>query len=167
MDRCFQLAVSIDLQSAATGYKAIDGVTSGLIGPGDTVTWQGRRFGMRGSHKILIEAWHPYTYFRGIMVEGRFTGYEHDHHFAPLNDGTRIREEIRFMASSSMLGRLREKFILQKKLMKMLKAQSALIKQAAESDRWHDFLDGQGELDMRAFQAPSVALPQADSIYAD
>jgi hypothetical protein len=166
MDRCFRLAVSIDLQIAASGHKAIDGVTSGLIGPGDTVTWQGRHFGTKGKHQSLIEVWHPYTYFRDIMVEGHFASYEHDHHFAPLNDGTRIRDEIRFSASPGMLGRLREKLFLQKKLIKMLNLQNALIKKAAESDRWHDFLDGQVELDLRAFQAPSAALPQADSIYA-
>ena len=166
MDRCFRLAVSIDLQIAASGHKAIDGVTSGLIGPGDSVTWQGRRFGTRGSHQSLIEVWHPYTHFRDIMVAGHFRSYEHDHHFAPLNDGTRIRDEIRFSAPSGMLGRFRERFPLQKKLAKMLSLQNALIKKAAESDRWHDFLDGQAEPDLRAFQVPSGALRNADSIYA-
>jgi ligand-binding SRPBCC domain-containing protein len=167
MERCFRLAVSIDLQIAASGRKALDGVTSGLIGPGDSVTWQGSLFGTVGRHQSLIEVWHPYTYFRDIMVDGHFKSYEHDHHFAPLNDGTRIRDEIRFSASSGMLGRIRERFFLRRKLTAMLKQRNALIKQAAESDQWHDFLDGQAELDLRAFQAPSAApRQQADSIYA-
>jgi hypothetical protein len=167
MDRCFRLAVSIDLQIAANGHKAIDGVTSGLIGPGDTVTWPGRHFGKTGKHQCLVEVWHPYTFFRDILITGHFKSYEHDHHFAPMNDGTRIRDEIRFTSSSGMLGRIRERFFLRRKLTAMLKQRNALIKRAAESDRWHEFLDGQAELDLRAFQAPSAALhQQADSIYA-
>ena len=167
VDLCFKLAVSIDLQMAATKHKAIDGVTSGLIGPGETVTWQGRGLIGKFTHKNLIEVWRPYTYFRDIMVDGPFAAYEHDHHFAPMNDGTRIRSEIRFTASKGMLGRISEKLFLRKRMTKLLKQQNALLKQVAESDRWHEFLDGQSELDMRVFQAAS-AIPQPDSgnVYA-
>ena len=168
MDRCFKLAVSIDLQIAATGHKAIDGVTSGLIGPGDTVTWQGRSFGRKVTHQSLIEVWRPYSYFRDIMIEGSFASYEHEHHFAPLNDGTRIRDEIRFTTPKGMLGRLAERFFLREEIATMLRQRNALIKKAAESDRWREFLDGQSELDMRVFQAGS-AIPRQSShkIYAD
>jgi ligand-binding SRPBCC domain-containing protein len=167
MDRCFMLAVSIDLQMAATGHKAIDGVTSGLIGPGDTVTWQGSSFGRKVTHQSLIEVWRPYSYFRDIMIEGAFASYEHEHHFAPLNDGTRIRDEIRFTTPRGMWGRLAERFFLREKIAMMLRQRNVLIKKAAESDRWHEFLDGQSKLDMRVFQAGS-AIPQRPShkVYA-
>jgi len=165
MERCFKLAVSIDLMMAAGNYEAVAGVTSGLIGPGDTVTWQNRRLVRKGRHQSLIEVWHPYTYFRDIMIDGPFKSYEHDHHFALMNDATRIRDEIRFSAPSGILGRLRER-ALQRNLTKMLRQRNALLKQAAESDRWHEFLDGQSELDMRAFQMPSANLRNANSIYA-
>ena len=167
VERCFKLAVSIDLLSAATAQKAIDGTTSGLIGPGETVTWQGRGSLKKFTHQSLIEVWRPYSYFRDIMVEGPFKAYEHDHHFAPYNDGTRIRSEIRFTSSKGLLGRLSEKFFLRKRIKKMLREQNALIKKAAESDQWHEFLDGQSELDMRVFQAAS-AIPQQQTsrVYA-
>jgi hypothetical protein len=159
MDRCFKLAVSIDLQMAATGHKAIEGVTRGLIGPGDTVTWQGRSFGRKVTHQSLIEVWRPFSYFRDIMIAGPFTSYEHDHHFAPLNDGTRIRDEIRFTPPRGVLGRLAERFFLRKEIGMMLRQRNSLIKKVAESEQWHEFLDGQSELDMRVFQAAS-AIPQ-------
>jgi ligand-binding SRPBCC domain-containing protein len=167
IERCFKLAISIDLMMEATGQKAIAGVTSGLIGPGDTVTWQGGSFGKKSSYRSLVEVWRPYSYFRDIMVTGPFRSYEHEHHFAPMNDGTRIRDEIRFTASTGVLGRLSEKFILRKKMAKMLKQRNALIKKVAESDEWHKFLDGRSELDMRVFQASSATPHNTDSVYAD
>ena len=167
MERCFKLAVSIDLMMASGDYEAVAGVTSGLIGPGDTVTWQYRRLVRKGHHQSMIEVWHPYTHFREIMIDGPFKSYEHDHHFAVMNDATRIRDEIRFSAASGLLGRLREKHIVQRNLTKLLHQRNALLKQVAESDRWHDFLDGQSELDMRAFQASNASLRDAHSIYAE
>jgi ligand-binding SRPBCC domain-containing protein len=166
MERCFKLAVSIDLMMAAGNCEAVAGVTSGLIGPGDTVTWEYRRSVRKGHHQSLIDVWHPYTYFREIMIDGPFKSYEHDHHFALMNDATRIRDEIRVSAPSGMLGRLRERFSLQRNLTKMLHQRNALLKQAAESDRWHEFLDGRSELDMRAFQATGASVRDAHSIYA-
>jgi ligand-binding SRPBCC domain-containing protein len=167
VELCFKLAVSIDLQKAATGLKAIDGITSGLIGPGETVTWQGRGSIGKFTHKNLIEVWRPYNYFRVIMVDGPFAAYEHEHHFAPMNDGTRVRSEIRFATAKGLLGRISEKLFLRKRMEKLLKQQNALLKSVAESDQWHEYLDGQSELDTRVYQAAS-ALPQPDSgnVYA-
>jgi ligand-binding SRPBCC domain-containing protein len=167
VERCFKLAVSIDLQMAASGHKAIAGVTSGLIGPGDTVTWEGRSFGRKVTHQSLIEVWRPYNYFRDIMIDGSLASYEHDHHFAPLNDGTRIRDEVHFTTPKGMWGRLAERFFLRNEIATMLRQRNTLIKKAAESEQWHEFLDGQSELDMRVFQAASAA-PQQPSyrVYA-
>ena len=51
IERCFDLARSIDLHMASTdwsGERAVAGVTSGLIGPGQEVTWRGRHFASLG-----------------------------------------------------------------------------------------------------------------------
>ena len=48
-ERVFDLARSIDAHqdtAAATGEKAVAGVTSGLLGPEQEVTWQARHFGV-------------------------------------------------------------------------------------------------------------------------
>ena len=50
VERCFDLARDVDLHRrslARTGERAVGGVTTGLLGPGDTVTWEGRHFGVR------------------------------------------------------------------------------------------------------------------------
>ncbi|CAN5806307.1 hypothetical protein BH11BAC4_BH11BAC4_14910 [soil metagenome] len=49
MELYFDLSRSIDLHqisTAATNEKAIDGKTTGLINPGEFVTWQATHFGI-------------------------------------------------------------------------------------------------------------------------
>jgi hypothetical protein len=78
--------------------------------------------------------------------------FEHDHHFATMNEGTRVRDEIRFEAPGR-LGRLAEILLLREHLTTMLKKRNAYLQQVAETAEWHRYLDGQPELDMRVFQA--------------
>src|SRR5277367_2405254 len=107
VERCFLLSLSIDLHVASTGKsqeKAIDGVTTGLISEGETVTFQGRHFGMWRRHTSQIELLRPYSYFRDVMIAGAFRHFEHDHHFAPMDDGTRMRDELRFVLPWGLLG---------------------------------------------------------------
>lgn len=147
MERCFRLATSIDLVSAAgTGEKAIGGVTSGLIGPDSFVQWKGRHFGRTGIHTSRIDStrvdgWRPYSYFREVMVEGSFARFEHEHHFALMDDGTRMRDEIRF-SIPGLLSSLSEKLV-RSHLVDILKRRNTLLKRAAESEEWRRYLEEQ------------------------
>lgn len=167
VERCFKLSISIDLHTmaaASMGEKAIDGVTSGLIRGGETVTWRGRHFGWRFKHESLISVWHPYTHFRNVMTFGALETFEHDHHFAAMNDGTRLRDEIRFAAPGTV-GRLAESLLLKRHLTKYLLRRNAYIKRVAESDEWHRYLDGQPEVDMRVYLA-EIAGASGGRLYA-
>lgn len=158
MERCFKLATSIDLHiasAAQTGEKAIGGVTSGLIGEGETVQWRGRHFGRWLTHTSKIDGWRPYSFFRDIMVEGWFTQYEHEHHFAVMDDGTRMRDEIRFTAPYGLFAGLAGK-IARRHLIAMLLQRNALIKHAAESEEWRKYVE-------RSVVAPSTVRVQKES----
>ncbi|WP_348267640.1 SRPBCC family protein [Edaphobacter sp. DSM 109919] len=147
MERCFKLATSIDLHlasAAQTQEKAIGSVTSGLITEGQTVQWQGRHFGQLRTHTSKIDGWRPYSYFREVMVEGSFARFEHEHHFAVMDDGTRMRDEIRFSAPHGVLGKFMEKMVLRRHLIKMLRQRNVLIKRAAESEEWRKYLERTG-----------------------
>jgi hypothetical protein len=145
MERCFKLSTSIDLVSAAgTGEKAIGGVTSGLIGPDDSVEWKGRHFGQAGIHtsridSTRIDGWRPYSYFREVMVQGSFARFEHERHFALMDDGTRMRDEIRFSIPGLFSG-LSEKLV-RRHLVRMFKRRNAFIKRVAESEQWRRYLE--------------------------
>ena len=155
VERCFLLSLSIDLHvdaAARSREKAIAGRTSGLLRAGETVTWSGRHFGLNLRHTSLIDLWRPYVYFRDIMTEGHFAHFEHDHHFAPMNDGTRMRDELRFSASYGVLGRLLEP-TLRNHLRRFLQDRNARIQEVAESDEWCRYLDNQPPLDRTPFNA--------------
>lgn len=142
MERCFKLATSIDLHlasAAQTGETAVGGVTSGLIGEGESVEWRGKHFGRWLTHTSKIEGWRPFSYFREVMTKGWFLRFEHEHHFAVMDDGTRMRDEIRFSASG-MMGRVKEK-IARRHLIGMLRRRNAMIKRTAESEEWHRYLE--------------------------
>ncbi len=59
-----------------------------------------------------------------------------------------------------------EKLVLRRRLVRMLEQRNRLIKQAAESDAWHQYLDGQPELDRRIYQARSTVPGQQDTVFA-
>jgi hypothetical protein len=96
---------------------------------------------MRGRHTNLIEKLRPHSYYRDVMISGPFQHFEHDHHFAPMDDGTRMRDEIRFSASGGLFGQLRTRMFLRKQLKAFLMERNAMIKRLAESEDWHKYLE--------------------------
>ena len=82
MERVFDLARSIDLHTdstAGTGERAVGGVTSGLIGAGQEVTWRARHFGVWQSLTVRITAFERPTHFADAMLRGAFRRMEHHH----------------------------------------------------------------------------------------
>src|SRR5258708_6111408 len=143
-ERCFLLSLSVDLHVASSRSiheNVSAGALAGTIGEGDTLTFKGRHFGMRGRHTSLIEKLRPHSYYRDVMISGPFQHFEHDHHFATMDDGTRMRDEIRFLVSGGILGQLRTRMFLRKQLMAFLMELNAMIKRLAESEDWHKYLE--------------------------
>ena len=141
MERCFKLALSIDLHLASarqTGERITSGVRSGLLSLDDTVTWSGRHFGLRFRHTALIDQLRPCMYFRDVMVAGRFRYFEHEHHFAMMNDGTRMRDELRFSAPTIFAWAIER--ILRRHLIRLIKRRNAILKRVAESSAWRNYL---------------------------
>jgi ligand-binding SRPBCC domain-containing protein len=145
-ERCFLLSLSIDLHMASTEptrERAIAGVTHGIIGPGETVTWRGRHFGMMLTHTSWIDRYEKPHYFRDVMIEGMFRSFEHQHFFETAEDsGTLMRDELRFVAPLGPLGWIAEKLVLQGHLTRFLRRRNEAIRTAAESpaDIWKRYL---------------------------
>jgi hypothetical protein len=150
VERCFLLSLSIDLHVASarnTGEQAIDGVMTGLIGEGQTVTFRGRHYGALRQHTSRIDVLRPHSYFRDVMVAGPFRHFVHEHHFAAMDDGTRMRDEIRFSVPWGPLGRI----LARRRLKAFLMERNAVIKRVAESEEWRRYLESGVE---RAVTAP-------------
>lgn len=138
-ERCFLLSLNIDLHkesTAQTSERAIAGVTHGLIGQNETVTWQGRHFGLLLTHETLISKYkHPH-HFQDIMLRGMFRTFEHDHAFDLQPDGSTImHDELRFAAPLGPLGLIAERVFLRSYLAGFLKQRNRLIKQVAEGPK--------------------------------
>jgi hypothetical protein len=58
-----------------------------------------------------------------------------------MDDGTRMRDELRFSTSGGILGRLKARIFLRKQLKAFLAERNALIKRLAESEEWHKYLE--------------------------
>lgn len=145
-ERCFLLSLSIDLHMASTARtheQAVAGVTHGLIGLGESVTWKGRHFGFLLTHETLITKYDRPRYFQDVMVKGCFRRFEHDHHFDRLADGTTlVRDELRFAAPLGPFGWLVEKLVLRRYLSGFLAERNLVIKRVAEAERevWQPYL---------------------------
>jgi ligand-binding SRPBCC domain-containing protein len=145
-ERCFLLSLSIDLHMASTTptrERAIAGVTHGIIGPNQTVTWRGRHFGLMLTHTSLIDRYDPPSYFRDVMVSGYFRSFEHEHFYEPIEKSqTLMRDRLRFSAPFGVAGILTEHFFLRRYFIKFLQARNAVIRHVAESptQEWRDYL---------------------------
>jgi len=144
IERCFDLSRSIDLNLASTEgrQKAVAGVTSGLIGQGQEVTWSGRHFGFVIRHTSRITAYEFPRYFQDSMVRGLFQSYCHDHCFEECDGATLMKDVVRFEAPYGGLGRAVEKLVLERYMRKLLERRNSYLKSTAESEQYRKYLGG-------------------------
>ena len=103
---CFDLSRSIDLHlesMLASDERAVAGVTSGLIGGGEEVTWEARHFGVTWRMTSRIVEFEPPRRFVDEMVHGPFAMYRHEHLFEAHDAGTRMTDLITFRTPLRML----------------------------------------------------------------
>jgi ligand-binding SRPBCC domain-containing protein len=143
VERCFYLSLNVDLHqesTAQTREQAIAGVTSGLIGMGERVTWRGRHFGIMLRHTSEITAYESPTFFEDVMVSGAFRSFRHKHFFKPDVNGTTMEDHLEFAAPVPLLGRIVEVLVLENYLRHFLRERNAFVKQIAESGEWRKYL---------------------------
>lgn len=141
--RCFDLARSIDLHrlsTEGTEEEAIAGVTSGLIGKGQRVTWRAKHFGISQTLTSEITEFEFPYYFRDEMIRGAFKVIKHDHLFEGSGDKTVMKDKFYFESPGGILGILFNKTVLSKYLRDLLERRNQMIKEVAESEKWKAIL---------------------------
>ena len=132
----FDLSRSIDahIQSATqTNEKAIDGITTGLIGLGETVTWKGKHFGLWIKHQSRITDFISPEFFADEMEKGQFKSFRHEHYFSESNGKTLMTDNLCYQTPYGIFGKLFDELLLKKHLTDFLLNRNAFLKQAAES----------------------------------
>jgi ligand-binding SRPBCC domain-containing protein len=143
VERCFYLSLNIDLHqesTARTRERAVAGVTTGLIGPGERVTWRGRHFGVVLRHTSEITGYEAPTFFEDGMVAGVFRSFRHRHFFKSEANSTVMEDRLDFAAPVPLLGLIVETTVLKGYLRRFLRERNAFIKQVAESEEWRKYL---------------------------
>jgi ligand-binding SRPBCC domain-containing protein len=144
-ERVFDLSRSIDahMDSAeGTSERAIAGVTKGLIGLHEQVTWEARHFGVRQRLTVQITAFDRPSHFQDVMVSGAFKSMIHDHWFSDHPEGTEMRDRFEFKSPFGILGRLADGLFLTSYMCRFLVRRNATLKRMVESGEWEGYLPG-------------------------
>jgi ligand-binding SRPBCC domain-containing protein len=142
-ERVFDLACSIDAHqdsTGGTGERAVAGVTNGLIGRDDEVTWEARHFGVRQRLTVRVTAFNRPNRFQDVMVSGAFKRMVHDHEFAEHPTGTLMRDRFEFESPLGVLGRMADWLVLEGYMRRFLVGRNQVLKNLAESAEGNRYL---------------------------
>ena len=143
VERVFDLCRSVEahvVSAGSTGERPVGGVTSGLLGLGDQVTWSARHLGWRWSLTTRITAFDRPRRFRDSMVEGVFERFDHDHEFCSEGSATHVRDVFDYTSPLGVLGRIADALIVERHMRRFLQQRMSRLKQVAETDAWMQFL---------------------------
>lgn len=134
----FDLSRNIDihkLSTAKSNETAIDGITSGLINKGETVTWRGKHFGIYLTHKSIISAIEIPSFFVDEMLEGKFKSFKHEHSFVQENGFVMMIDEIQYQTPYGIFGKLFDVLILKKHLTNFISERNRVLKELSENQQ--------------------------------
>ena len=132
---CFDLVrdISLHLKTAAeTNERAVDGVTSGKISLGQTVTFEAVHFGIRQRLTAKVVEFEPPTRFVDEMSEGVFDSFRHVHEFLPTENGTLMRDTLVWTSPLGFIGKIADKLFLENYLKNFVRRRNAQLKCEAE-----------------------------------
>jgi hypothetical protein len=142
VDRCFRLATSVDVHQIMASLS-LDGARKPSLfrqfSPGDHLTWTGH-LALLPRYTTRILQVRPYACYREVLEAGCFLHFEHDHHFTPLNEGTRMRDEIRFVIPPGILGPMTTPLV-RRYLIWRISTRNSLLRKIAQSGLWKQYLE--------------------------
>lgn len=135
-DVLFDASLDVDLHTTTMGSSretAVGGVTSGRLGPGDTVTWRARHLGIWWRMTSRIEAYDRPSRFVDVQAAGPFREWRHQHTFEPHPaGGTLMRDDVIFTAPFGVLGGIVERLILGRYMRRLIERRSFALKMLVE-----------------------------------
>lgn len=134
-DACFALSLSVDAHTSsmgASGERAVDGVTSGALRAGDTVTWQARHFGLPFRMTSQITAYDPPRRFVDEQQSGPFRSWWHEHRFEQHDGWTEMTDVVAYRSPLGPVGRAVDALGLRRYLTGLLMTRNAWLKHELE-----------------------------------
>jgi len=141
-ERCFGLATCAEFHGVLA--KGREGTAShetvhGQLNSEDRLVWPGHTAGLQVKYTTRIEALRPPNYFREVLDQGCFQHFEHHHHFTFLNDGTRMRDELRFSLPPGPQCLITIP-LLRRYLASRIGMRNQILKMVAETEMWKSYL---------------------------
>lgn len=135
--RCFELSLSVDAHTASmssSGEHAVDGITSGQMSLGDTVTWRARHFGVWFRMTSAITAYEYPARFVDEQTRGPFATWRHEHRFKPgASGGTEMIDVIEFRSPGGPIGSLVDRAFLARYMAKLIAQRNVWLRQTLEA----------------------------------
>lgn len=133
---CFDFARDIDQHTQTvwphTKERAVGGVTSGMIGDGESVTFEATHFLIRQQLSSQItEYTRPYQ-FVDTMTRGAFKSLKHEHHFIDLGISTIMQDVLHLEAPLGPLGWIAERALLKAYMTRFLMYRNRELKNRVE-----------------------------------
>ena len=132
---CFDLMRDIRIHTETTSQtneKAVAGITDGMIGLGQTVTFEGTHFGLRQRLTVKVVEFDRPRLFVDEMIEGSFRSFKHIHEFTPTENGTLIKDTLIWTSPFGILGKVVDKLLLESHLRRLVSVRNASLKGIAE-----------------------------------
>ncbi|MBO0847583.1 MAG: SRPBCC family protein [Nocardioides sp.] len=130
------MSLSVEAHTASmrhSGERVVDGVTSGVLGLGETVTWHARHFGIPFRMTSRITELEPPTRFVDEQVSGPFRRWWHEHRFEPVADGTLMTDVVEFESPARAIGRIVNRVVLTRYLTMLLRQRNDWLVEALSS----------------------------------
>lgn len=135
-ETCFDLMRDIRIHTqttAQTHEKAVAGVTEGMIGLGQTVTFEGTHFGIKQRLTVAVVKFERPRLFVDEMTLGTFKSFRHVHEFIDQQPGTLMRDTLIWISPFGLLGKIADKLLLKRHLRNLVSARNMKLKLIAES----------------------------------
>lgn len=132
---CFDLARSVGahLASAAkSDERVVGGKTDGMLGLGESVTWEGRHFGLRLRQSTIITRFEPPHVFVDESTNGPLKSLRHTHQFVPENHATLMVDTFEYELPAGVFGRIADRTVVQRHLRRFLGERARFLKETAE-----------------------------------
>ena len=133
----FDLSLSVDAHTESMGgskEKAVAGVMTGLLGIGDSVTWQARHFGLPFRMTSKIVSWDRPNSFVDEQTRGPFRSWRHQHTFEPAGDGgTRMVDTVVFASPLGPAGRAVDRLVLARYLRRLVEQRNEWLRETFET----------------------------------
>ena len=134
IQRCFDLARSIDVHLEANSKYREQTISKGLASLGQRIIWRARHFGIWQTLTSEMTACRPPAHFQNTMRAGVFKSMQADHYFRTMSSGaTEMVDHFRVTAPYHLLGRLAELLALHRYLAAINRHRCQVIKEIAES----------------------------------